>query len=322
MCAVTAVSLNLGDEKDMRKRSPATPDEGLGFIREDVCGALMELIPDLVFVVDSDMHVVLRNPAAARFSRGPLKQPQGKRVLDQFGAMGPLFEDRLHQAVAVGRLHEFEDQIPVGDSTIWLKTSLAPLGDVALGCVLGVSRDITDSKRLEAELREHAKKVEELATHDALTGIENRRAFVAGLERALALCRRGTCSMVLFMDVDEFKRCNDERGHAFGDEILVSVAGLLKKGAREVDLVARVGGDEFAAVLADATEDGASEVAKRMRASVEALGDNIGIPIGLSIGIVRVEKDGTVGGIMSTADHRMYEHKARRRGARKAAKTA
>src|ERR1035437_2259001 len=120
--------------------------------------------------------------------------------------------------------------------------------------------DITDSKRLEAELREHAKKVEELATHDALTGIENRRAFVAGLERALALCRRGTCSMVLFMDVDEFKRCNDERGHAFGDEILVSVAGLLKKGAREVDLVARVGGDEFAAVLADATEDGASEV--------------------------------------------------------------
>jgi len=270
----------------------------------------MELTPDLVFVVDDDMHVVMRNPAAARFSGHLSEQVHGDRVLDEFELIGPLFEDRLHQTATTGRLLEFEDRISVGDSTIWLKTSLAPLGDVAPGCVLGVSRDITGSKRLEAGLRE-------LATHDALTGIENRRAFVAGLERALALCRRGTCSMVLFMDVDEFKRCNDEHGHAFGDEILISVAGLLKKEAREVDLVARIGGDEFAAVLVDATKDGASEVAKRMRASVEALGDDIGIPIGLSIGIVSVEKDGTVDGIMSTADHRMYEYKARRRGARK-----
>jgi diguanylate cyclase (GGDEF)-like protein/PAS domain S-box-containing protein len=306
----------------MRKRLSDTPDEGLGFTRGDARAALMDLTPDLVFVIDSDMRVVFVNPAAERFLGRSEAQARGLRVADLFGPLGTRFETRLSEAAAQGRLLEFEDKVSSGDREMWQRTTLVPITHPERGVVLGVARDITDSKRLEVELREHAQEVEDLATHDALTGIENRRAFVAGLERALALCRRGTCSMVLFMDVDEFKRCNDERGHAFGDDILMSVAGLLKKEAREVDLVARIGGDEFAAVLVDATEDGASEVAKRMRASVEALGDDIGIPIGLSIGIVRVEQDGNVDDVMSTADHRMYEHKARRRGLRKTATTA
>lgn len=205
----------------------------------------------------------------------------------------------------------------------WVRLSVALIRDVGGEplYLVDVIEDITDEKNAEialeaselrflTELQEHAAELEHLATHDALTGLENRRAFLAALERALALARRGTPSMLLFMDIDHFKRCNDERGHAFGDKALSSVASLLKKEVREVDLVARVGGDEFATLLAGSTEAGASAVAKRMRTSVEALGVDIGIPLGLSIGIVSVGADGSAERILSAGDQRMYEYKA------------
>ena len=120
--------------------------------------------------------------------------------------------------------------------------------------------------------------------------------------------------------MDYFKRCNDERGHGFGDEVLISVARLLKAEVRAVDLVARIGGDEFAALLAGSTATEATVVEKRMKASIEALGDRIGVPIGLSIGVVSVDADASVDEIISTADERMYEDKADIGGVREAAK--
>jgi len=119
--------------------------------------------------------------------------------------------------------------------------------------------------------------------------------------------------------VDYFKRCNDERGHGFGDEVLISVAMLLKAEVRAVDLVARIGGDEFAALLAGSTAAEASMVEKRMKASIEALGDRIGVPIGLSIGVASVDARASVDEIISTADRRMYEDKADIAGVREAA---
>ena len=297
------------------------PDERLPG-SDEICSALMGLTPDVVFAIDGDMRTVLVNPAAVRFLGCPVEEILGARVADLFGPRGAQFEQHLADAVAAGRLLEFENAMHIGESEVWLKTSLVPLTDMAPGLVLGVSRDITASKRLEAELRAHTEEVEHLATHDSLTGIGNRRAFIAALDRALALCRRGTCSMVLFMDIDEFKRCNDERGHVFGDQVLVSAATRLQNEVREVDLVARVGGDEFAAALVGSSEDGASEVARRMRASIQALGDEIGIPIGLSTGAVPVDPGGSIDGIMSAADHMMYQHKEERRRTRTSMKRA
>ena len=278
-------------------------------------GTLTELTPDFVFIVDGNSRVVLANSAAVRFLGRPLEQLKGTRVAELFGAIGTLFEDRLSRVAATGQSLESEDCIPIGSSEVWLKTSLVPLADSS-GHVLGVSRDISDSKRLEATLREYADEVEQLATHDALTGIENRRAYMSAVDRAIASAARGTTSTVLFMDIDRLKRCNDERGHAFGDEVLVSVADLLKKEVREVDLVARIGGDEFAALLAGSDEVGALTIAKRMRASVQALGDGIGIPIDLSIGIATVDAGASAVHVISTADQRMYEYKAEHVSAR------
>lgn len=230
--------------------------------------------------------------------------------------MGAHFEDDLSRVAATGQPHESDDHITVGEAELWLQTSLLPLADMGSEFVMGVSRDITDSKRLENALRGHAEEAEHLASHDALTGLENRRAFMSALDRAVALARRGTSSTVLFVDIDQFKRCNDERGHAFGDTVLVSVAGLLKKEVRDVDLVARIGGDEYGVLLSGSDEAGAMVVVQRMRRSVQALGVEIGVPIDLSAGIAGVEADVGVEQIISTADQRMYAYKAAHSSAR------
>lgn len=293
----------------MPERTSRIGDDDDGFTSEDLSRALMRMMPDMVFIVDSDMRVLLINPPAERFLGRSDDEVRGARVVELFGPMGARFENRMSMAVAQGRLLEFEDWVAFGDRRMWQRTSLVPLTGLGRAVVLGVARDITDSKLLEIELREHAQEVERLAARDALTDIANRRAFIELLEHSIARARRGAVSCVLFMDLVDFKRINDERGHVFGDEILVRVAELLKSEAREMDLVARIGGDEFAALLVDTPESEAAGVADRMSARVEALGDEIGIPVGLSIGVACVDAEASVDAVMSTADRRMYERK-------------
>jgi diguanylate cyclase (GGDEF)-like protein/PAS domain S-box-containing protein len=274
----------------------------------ELYAALTELMPDFVFAIDRNMRVELANSAAVRFLGRPKEDVVGARVAELFGPVGAQFEEHLSQVAAAAQPLEFETRLsaPPRDE-VWLKTSLVPLES---GSVLGVSRDVTHSKHLEATLRERAEEEERLATHDPLTGLGNRRAFMVNLDRALALARRGMSSTVLFVDIDHFKRCNDERGHSFGDEVLTSVATLLAKEVREVDFVARVGGDEFGVLLAGSDAEGAVVVANRMSAAVEALGAEIGMPIGLSVGIAEAAADSAAVHVVSIADQRMYEHKA------------
>jgi diguanylate cyclase (GGDEF)-like protein/PAS domain S-box-containing protein len=293
----------------MSEEPTRTGDTGHVFTSDDIPRALVDMIPDFVFVVDDDMRVVLINPAGERFLGRTLEEVRGMRVGDLFGPLGVRFEARLAKAAEEGHLVEFEDWVSFGDRKLWQRTSLVPLDQLAPGFVLGVARDITAAKLLEIELREHASRVELLATRDSLTDIANRRAFVEALENGLARARRGTLSCVLFMDLDDFKRVNDERGHVFGDEVLAQVARILDSEAREVDQVARIGGDEFAAILVDCSEDAAHVIADRMKERVEALGAEIGIPMSVSIGVTCIEPDSSADSVMRAADRRMYDRK-------------
>lgn len=277
--------------------------------------ALTVRTPDLVFIVDEDMRVVLANPAAAHFAGRSLDEIKGTRIADLFGPEGAGFEERVVNAAAAGRSLEFEKLLGTGGAGAWMKASLVSIADVAPGFVLGASRDAIDSSLLQVALQSGADEVEYLATHDSLTGVANRRAFVAALEKAVALVHRGISSTAFYMDIDRFKDVNDQRGHDFGDETLVAVARRLEDEVRQVDLVGRMGGDEFAALLTDSTEAGALGVAERMKASVEALGAEIGIPISLSTGIAAVA-GASVDQIMSLADRRMYAAKAANGGLR------
>ena len=112
----------------------------------------------------------------------------------------------------------------------------------------------------------------DLAATDPLTGVANRRTFERALRQTLAMCRRTQEPIsLLYFDVDHFKAFNDCYGHGSGDECLVKVAQAAASGLRETDVLARVGGEEFAVILPGCSAVGAKLVGERIRASVGAL---------------------------------------------------
>ncbi len=112
--------------------------------------------------------------------------------------------------------------------------------------------------------------LEQMARTDSLTGVLNRRAFEAEFMREISrTLRSGAPLSLLLMDVDHFKIVNDEHGHAAGDAVLRELASILQRDLRRADLVARLGGEEFAALLPDTDADRATHTAERLRAVIE-----------------------------------------------------
>ncbi len=131
---------------------------------------------------------------------------------------------------------------------------------------VGSLRDITD--RVEAEKRANAE-LNRLANTDALTNLANRREFFGALERELRRIQRSDSELsMLILDIDHFKRINDHYGHDVGDKVLVELSGLLGTVVRDIDLVARIGGEEFGVILPETSSQGAFWVAERIRETV------------------------------------------------------
>jgi len=151
-----------------------------------------------------------------------------------------------------------------------------------------------------------------LAHHDTLTGLVNRREFMrlgqAELNRAV---RAGVHTQCVMVDLDFFKKINDVHGHPVGDAMLQHVAGLLKRGVRTTDTVARLGGEEFIVLLPDTTREGAGELAEKLRVMVSAnplvyLG--VALPITASFGVSGTKRGqkATIESIYAAADRALY----------------
>jgi len=163
--------------------------------------------------------------------------------------------------------------------------------------------DTTDVRLLTKEL-------EHLASHDMLTGLPNRRTFEAEVERATQFAARGVVSSVLFADIDRFKACNDRFGHDFGDKVLRAIAQRMKSVLRDVDTVARIGGDEFGIVLWNQSGEAVDVVSQRLAEAVAAEGLRYELDIGLSIGAAIVTTESDVSSVLADADSQMYRMKA------------
>jgi len=168
---------------------------------------------------------------------------------------------------------------------------------------------------INQELRERNDELRRLSITDSLTGLYNRTQLPESLSRELSRSQRhGHSFSLLMIDIDHFKRFNDTHGHQAGDELLRSVAGILKNSLRACDLAARYGGEEFLILLTETDPEGARTFAESLRVGVERLRFHGETAVTISIGVASFPANGTdVESIIRQADDALYDCKKRGR---------
>ena len=188
--------------------------------------------------------------------------------------------------------------------TVWVRDDAMMLVDQGRAIWHGVLVDVTSEKLLEERL-------EHQAFHDSLTGLPNRRYFRDRVSDALGRDHHDQVA-VMFIDLDNFKMVNDSFGHASGDEVIVAVAERLQRCARSGDTAARIGGDEFALLVENATPEQVAALADRVTDALRATPVEFGgrtLIIGATVGIAVASPGETTESLLRNADVAMYEGK-------------
>lgn len=180
-----------------------------------------------------------------------------------------------------------------------------------------LSRLRLDSKQQKKDLREALRRLQEHASHDALTGLPNRRHVQGWFEHELVRCQRsGLPLTVALIDLDHFKLINDKFGHAVGDEVLCTFARAAGSIPRDTDLLARWGGEEFLLLMPETTLADAEVLLARMRAHLAqdaVWQNNLQSRVTYSAGVAAWAEPLTLEGLVSRADAALYKAKARGR---------
>lgn len=223
-------------------------------------------------------------------------------------------EATMRQAAAVAggaSAVSFENRYRCKDGSYkWLLWNAVPVPEQQI--IYGVARDLTERKRAEAEL--HA-----LSLTDELTNLRNRRGFLVLAEQELKLVRDRRRKDVdvhlwlIFADIDGLKQINDQLGHDVGSQAIVQAADLLTDTFREADVIARMGGDEFAVLALNNNAGGGPAMAGRLQEALRAFNAEEALPyqLSLSLGVVKVDAEQvtSIEEVLREADQRMYAHK-------------
>lgn len=249
-------------------------------------------IGDAVITTDAAQCVTWLNPVAERLTGWAATEARGRpvgevmRLVDE-GTRAPLAQAPSAGLPAGARAERTlllsRDGVEYG-----IEDSASPIRNEA-GEVLGavrVFRDVTEQRRLSSEMTYRA-------THDALTGLVNRSEFENRLRRVLQHAHEdGHTHALLYLDLDQFKRVNDECGHAVGDLLLQQVAKLLRECVRARDTLARLGGDEFGVILEHCSAEQAQRVGQQICQRMDDfrfVHDDRRFRVGASIGLVPVD---------------------------------
>ena len=276
----------------------------------------MRLMSDLaqeVLFIHRDGVLVEMNSAGERLFGAPTSHLRGRPVLSLFavGCVPALM--RRASCPPSGRPPEEVEIRAVGGASIAVEISCQPIQYLGKPATVVVLRDLTARKRDEARIRH-------LARHDALTDLPNRYSLQERLDLALDVAEQQRSTLaVIYIDLDRFKSVNDLHGHAAGDALLIQVSQRVSAEIQPLDMLARIGGDEFVMMLTSQPQPEkvvsvTSRVLEALRRPFEIEGKRI--EIGASIGVALYPQDGASADIlMRAADAALYRVKEDGRGA-------
>jgi len=289
----------------------AAPTEARG---ADAGLLALSSLAEAIITTDAQGRISYLNPAAERMTGSGADQAVGKTLEDLVGLVDEmdrrLLSDPVRQALTSGAPVNLSRRALLlsraNGSERSIELSASPIRNDAkevIGAAL-LLHDVT-------ELRGLARQMSYQATHDALTGLVNRREFERRLEEATESGHRGEGQHVLcYLDLDRFKVVNDTSGHLAGDSMLREVAKVLRDAVRDSDTVARLGGDEFGVLLIGCPLDKARQIADDV---CRAVGDYRFVwkdkifNIGVSIGLVEISREsGTLEELLAAADSACY----------------
>ena len=284
-------------------------------LEKELAQVTLQSIGDGVITTDAEGRVEYLNPVAERYTEWSTAEARGRplaeiyRVIDERTAK-PV--DPLLRTEAKGLPEEGEAAMRLvsrSGKECPIRFSCAPIS-VAEGKRLGtivVFHDIS-------QIRAMAQQLLWQASHDALTGLVNRREFERRLSELIETARgKGREHALMFMDLDNFKAVNDTCGHSAGDELLRQLTAVMLTRMRGSDTLARLGGDEFGALLESCPPDQALRIAHAMRETVREfrfVWENKTFSVGVSIGLVPIDSgSGGPGEVLALADASCYEAK-------------
>ncbi|MDH5484092.1 MAG: diguanylate cyclase [Gammaproteobacteria bacterium] len=276
--------------------------------------AIRENMLDAVVTINSDGVIASCNPAAEKMFGYPVGDMLGQNVSLLMPEPYRSHHDHYIDAFknnrgdrVIGMVRDLEGQRKDG-STFPMDISVTKLLLDDEYVLVGIMRDITERKQAEdtlkrsndeleqmvtvrtEELQRVNKRLEQMASHDSLTGLPNRVLMKDHLKQMIAHAHRSQQPLaVLFLDLDGFKQVNDTLGHEVGDHLLIEVATRMKNCMREEDVVARIGGDEFVIISAELhdkhnADDLADRIIRAVGLPVDLQGQqaNVGVSIGIS----------------------------------------
>lgn len=180
------------------------------------------------------------------------------------------------------------------------------------GCV--IFRDVTEQALLLEKLAQQAEQLEQQVERDPLTGLRNRRGFLAAANEAVAIARRdGKYLQMLFIDLDNLKTINDQFGHRAGDAVIHRLGTAIADETRDVDVSARLGGDEFVLLLFSATRDDSDLVIERLARSMGDAAGETNSEFSVGVAEFTPGSDLSLEELLDLADREMYQTKIRRR---------
>jgi diguanylate cyclase (GGDEF)-like protein/PAS domain S-box-containing protein len=274
----------------------------------------MQSLGEAIVTTDTDGRLVYLNPAAEKLLGVENREVAGRPLEEVIGLVDQndrkLLAEPVREAVAGGaNSHALSRRaVLIGKASgeeraIELAVSPLRVDDALVGAVI-LLHDVTELRGLHRQMSYQA-------THDALTGLVNRREFEHRLAEAAEIARRGEATQMLcYLDLDRFKIVNDTSGHLAGDSMLREVAKLLREAVRDSDTVARLGGDEFGMLLVGCPLEKARQIADDVCRSIAGYRfvwhDRV-FNIGVSIGLIEIGREaGSVEQLLAAADSACY----------------